>query len=289
MRLLPGSLYARVALAVLLSVIVAAVIFGLRSVLVHDDHMARPMVHKVHAAKATPRRQTSAVAVITPKPSEYDREQQMSFGQLMNRWNSLVLQASRKFNVPAPWIRAVMAAESGGRTMSAENRPLTSSAGALGLMQLMPQTYNDMRVQYGLGTDPLDPHDNIFAGAALLHQLYVKYGFPVMFTAYNDGPGNLEQRLTDGRLLPEETRAYTADITRALSLGVGLHGVRAKFTRPNGEAVWIDTAAIVSVRAALPGEYAPRVLTVITVGRIKQGVCENVGRVRAILRGGRSG
>jgi hypothetical protein len=196
----------------------------------------------------------------------------------------LILQASRRFNVPQAWIRAVMAAESGGRTMSGETLPLTSSAGALGLMQLMPLTYDDMRMQHRLGTDPQDPHDNIFAGTAYLRELFLKYGYPAMFSAYNDGPGNLEEKLRNGGLLPEETRNYASAITHSLETGIGLHGIKVKFTRPNGTPIWIDSAAVVSVRAALPGEYAPGVLSVITAGRIRQGVCENLARARTILR-----
>jgi len=207
----------------------------------------------------------------------------MTFGQRMNRWNPLIAEASRRFNVPQPWIRAVIVAESGGRTMSSDSRPITSSAGALGLMQLMPQTYENMRARYRLGPDPLDPHDNIFAGAALLRTLFLSYGYPAMFSAYNDGPGNLEARLRDGGLLPQETRLYASGITHALETGIGLHGVKVKFTRPDGAPVWIDSGAIVSVRAALPGEYAPRVHTVIAVGRMRQGVCESLSRARAIL------
>ena len=110
-----------------------------------------------------------------------------------------------------------------------------------------------------------------------------------MFSAYNDGPGNLEARLRDGGLLPLETRSYANGITHALETGTGLHAIKVKFTRPNGTPIWIDSATVVSVRAALPGEYAPGVLSVITAGRIRQGVCENVARARAILRmrGGR--
>jgi hypothetical protein len=177
-----------------------------------------------------------------------------------------------------------MVAESGGRTMSAEDRPLTSRAGALGLMQLMPDTYADMRAAYGLGADPQNPHDNILAGTAFLRRLFLTYGFPAMFSAYNDGPGNLEYRLMHRELLPLETRNYVEVITRAL-LGVGgLHGVKARFTRPDGSAVMIDIGAIVLVRAALPGEYAPGVQSVITIGRMHQGVRENVAEVKSRLR-----
>ena len=60
-----------------------------------------------------------------------------------------------------------MRAESGGMTMRG-GHPITSRAGALGLMQLMPGTWADMRGRLGLGSDPHDPHDNIIAGAAYL-------------------------------------------------------------------------------------------------------------------------
>jgi hypothetical protein len=129
----------------------------------------------------------------------------------------------------------------------------------------------------------LDPHDNIFAGAALLRALYLRYGYPGLFSAYNDGPGNLDARLASGNLLPGETMSYSGGITHALDTGIGLHGIKVKFTRPNGQPIWLDSSAIVSVRAALPGEYAPGVLSVIMAGRMHQGVRESVARARSIL------
>ena len=78
-----------------------------------------------------------------------------------------------------------------------------------------------MAAQYRLGTDPFNPHDNIYAGAAYLRWLHGKYGFPAMFAAYNTGPGNLEDHLYHGQPLPAETRAYTvAGITHLLGEGV---------------------------------------------------------------------
>lgn len=209
----------------------------------------------------------------------------MSFGQLMSRWNPFIAEASRRFGVPENWVRAVMQAESGGRTMSGEKQHIISSAGAMGLMQIMPSTYEDMRRQYGLGRDPYDPHDNILAGTAYLRWLRAKYGYPAMFAAYNDGPGNLEERLRGNGLLPLETRTYMGAVTNTLVNGhAGLRGNRVQFTRPNGEAVWIDGGAVISVRAAFPGEYAPGVQAVIAVGRVRQGVRESVARARAIVR-----
>jgi soluble lytic murein transglycosylase-like protein len=207
----------------------------------------------------------------------------MSFAQLMRRWDPDVAVASKRFSVPPAWIRAVMQLESGGRTMSAENQPITSSAGALGLMQVMPSTYQDMRRENGLGPDPFVPRDNIFAGAAYLRWLRDRYGYPRMFAAYNDGPGHLDERLARAQLLPLETRSYLGNVIAALNGGHG-RGTKVKFTRPDGSAVLIDATAASSVRPALPDEYAPGVLSVIAVGRVKQGVRETVASARATLR-----
>jgi hypothetical protein len=218
----------------------------------------------------------------------YFQEQHMSFSQLMNRWQPQIAEASQKFQLPAAWIRAVIRMESGGRTMSSENRPITSPVGAVGLMQLMPGTYEEMRQQHKLGADPFNPRDNIMAGAAYLHWLHKKYGFPAMFVAYNDGPGNLEAKRSKGRALPAETQNYVAKI--CAELGAPLPAASkakrslAKFTRPNGKPVWIDKTAIASIRRALPGEYARSVKTVITIGKVKQGVRESVTAARAAIR-----
>jgi membrane-bound lytic murein transglycosylase B len=222
---------------------------------------------------------------LRPEVSEFYAEQAMTFRQRMARWDRFVEEAAKRFKVPPIWIRAVMQAESGGRTMLEEGKPITSSQGAMGLMQLMPETYAEMRKAYGLGPDPYDPHDNILAAAAYLKILSAKYGYPAMFAAYNDGPGNLEDRLFGAGLLPQETRDYLRSVTLAVEKGIGKSGRNlARLTRPNGEAVMIDAATVVSVRAAFPGEYAPGVQTVVTIGKKKQGVTEPPARAKAILR-----
>jgi soluble lytic murein transglycosylase-like protein len=252
---------------------------------VHTARIIRTIVPATAQTKPAPQKITLAA-----KEADFDKEQKMSPAALMNRWSPQIAQASKRFAVPQTWIRAVMKIESGGRTMLAENQPIVSSAGALGLMQIMPATYEDMRGQYGLGPDPQAPHDNIFAGAAYLHWLYGKYGYPAMFAAYNDGPGNLEARLIQGQLLPTETQNYVGNITLALGTGAAAsHQTQVRFTRPNGVPVWIDTTQVVSVRAPFAGEYAPGVQSVIAFGRVRQGVCENVDLAKAAIRarGGR--
>jgi soluble lytic murein transglycosylase-like protein len=113
-----------------------------------------------------------------------------------------IAEASRRFDIPASWIRDVMRVESRDDTRA------VSPKGAMGLMQLMPETWADLRVRYGLGSDPFDPRDNILAGAAYLRELHDRFGDPGFLAAYNVGPGRYEAFLATGRPLPDETRAY---------------------------------------------------------------------------------
>ena len=115
-----------------------------------------------------------------------------------------VAEASLRFSIPASWIMAVMQAES-RRAVRA-----VSPKGAMGLMQIMPQTWADLRSRYGLGANPFDPHDNILAGAAYLRELHDRYGAAGFLAAYNAGPGRYEDHLASGRRLPAETQAYLA-------------------------------------------------------------------------------
>ena len=129
----------------------------------------------------------------------------------VNRWQPLVSEAASLFALPEAWVSAVMARESGGR-LTLNGRPITSKAGAMGLMQVMPKTYADLRRQYALGADPHAPRDNILAGTAYLRQMYVRYGYPGMFAAYNAGPGRFDAFLAGRKSLPEETLAYLSAV-----------------------------------------------------------------------------
>ncbi len=116
----------------------------------------------------------------------------------------LIAEASRRFGVPASWIAEVMAVESRGRTGA------LSPKGAIGLMQVMPETYADMRARYGLGANPWEPRDNVLAGTAYLRLLYDRYGAPGFLVAYNAGPGRWDDYRLRARPLPAETVAYLA-------------------------------------------------------------------------------
>ncbi len=130
----------------------------------------------------------------------------------LDRWSGFVAEASRRFEIPQDWIRGVMRLESAGLT-SVDGHPITSPAGAMGLMQIMPGTWRYLRDRYGLGPDPYDAHDNILAGAAYLSELYRQFGYPNLFAAYSAGPARAGAFL-EGRLsLPEETSNYLSRLT----------------------------------------------------------------------------
>lgn len=138
----------------------------------------------------------------------------ISPGPQLARWQAFVSEASRRFRIPQAWIYAVMDAESSGKTML-DGRPITSRAGAIGLMQVMPGTYDEMRAELGLGAAPHDPRDNILAGTAYMRAMYDRFGFPGLFAAYNAGPDRYEQHLQRGRPLPRETVSYLEELKAA--------------------------------------------------------------------------
>lgn len=124
-----------------------------------------------------------------------------------------VTEASQRFGLPESWIYAVMRTESAGRVRA------VSSAGAMGLMQLMPGTWARQRARFGLGSDPFDPRDNIMAGTSYLREMYDNYGASGMLSAYNAGPGRYEDWRDKRRPLPAETRAYVVKIAPMLQAG----------------------------------------------------------------------
>ena len=121
-------------------------------------------------------------------------------------WGPYINEAAQAYDLPERWIREVIRQESSFQVMS------TSSPGAMGLMQIMPATYDELRVRFNLGDDPYDPHDNIMAGSGYLRALYDLYGSPGFLAAYNAGPGRLDDYLLHHKTLPDETRNYVARI-----------------------------------------------------------------------------
>jgi membrane-bound lytic murein transglycosylase B len=147
---------------------------------------------------------TSVTALGMPAVAVHAQAAPMALRAASDSYADLIAEAAQRFAIPAAWIRAIMRIESRG------DRRVVSAKGAMGLMQLMPETWAALRARYGLGRDPFDPHDNILAGAAFLREMHDRYGSPGFLAAYNAGPGRYEDYRDRHRPLPPETVAYVA-------------------------------------------------------------------------------
>ena len=115
-------------------------------------------------------------------------------------YEAQIQTSALRYGVPPDLALAVAKQESG------LNPSAVSSAGAVGIMQLMPATAAD------LGVDPYDPLQNIDGGMKYLSQMYTRYGsWDLALAAYNAGPGNVDK--AGGAIPPfPETQAYVASI-----------------------------------------------------------------------------
>ena len=163
-----------------------------------------------------------------------------------------IADAARRFGIPQPWIRAVMEVESAG------NPRAVSHAGAMGLMQIMPGTWAELRVAHRLGDDPFDPRDNILAGAAYMRQMYDRFGSPGFLAAYNAGPARYQNHLDTGRALPRETRNYLAILAQLIADGTN---VAQAVSRPHRTQDWRDAPLFAATAEAgqTPGDDAQRI------------------------------
>jgi soluble lytic murein transglycosylase-like protein len=122
--------------------------------------------------------------------------------QRLARLAPLIADAARRNDVPIPIICGVILQESGG------NPRAVSSAGAKGLMQLMPGTAKRFGVR-----DPFDPQQNIEGGTKYLRWLLDRFGgnIELALAGYNAGEGNVEKY---GMKVPpfSETRAYIPNV-----------------------------------------------------------------------------
>lgn len=102
---------------------------------------------------------------------------------LDSRIRAAVRDASLRFLLDPALLRAVI------RTESAFDPDAVSSAGAMGLMQLMPATARSLGV-----VCPFDPRENVLAGARYLRRMRDRLGsWPRALAAYHAGPGRVEQ------------------------------------------------------------------------------------------------
>lgn len=117
-----------------------------------------------------------------------------------SRYDQIIKETAGRYNIDPALVKAVMMAESGG------NANARSSAGALGLMQLMPSTAR------GLGVNnPLDPIENIEGGTKYLKRMVDEFGdIKLALAAYNAGPGAVKRY---GGVPPyKETQRYIVKV-----------------------------------------------------------------------------
>ncbi|AFK54037.1 lytic transglycosylase domain-containing protein [Tistrella mobilis] len=172
-----------------------------------------------------------------------------------NSYAAFVAEASHRFGVPESWIRAVMRVESAGDPSA------TSHKGAMGLMQVMPQTWAELRARYGFGANAYDPRESILAGAAYLREMHDRYGtVEGMLAAYNAGPGRYDDYLTRGRPLPWETQNYVAMIAPVIGGAVfpmSAGAPVARVTNPLAAPIFVSRAGSLGPSAvqtaAVPG------------------------------------
>ncbi|EGY00084.1 lytic transglycosylase, catalytic [Nitrospirillum viridazoti Y2] len=117
-----------------------------------------------------------------------------------------ITEAAARFNLPPSLLTAVVAVESAG------NPAATSPAGAMGLTQLMPGTWANLRARLHLGASAYQVRDNLLAGAALLADLRERFGPVDALAAYNAGPGRVLAHYRTGQPLPTATQRYVAQV-----------------------------------------------------------------------------
>jgi soluble lytic murein transglycosylase-like protein len=159
-----------------------------------------------------------------------------------------IAEASRRFGIPESWIRAVMRVESSSQVKA------VSPKGAIGLMQIMPDTWAGLRQRYRLGRNPFDPGDNILAGAAYLREMHDRYGAAGFLEAYNAGPGRYQDHVSTGRPLPAETRAYVA----ALAPLIGGGQINRGGGGTAGPTAWIRASIFAVVAGSTSSAYRPQ-------------------------------
>ena len=128
--------------------------------------------------------------------------------------DGITAEASERFGIPAAWIRAIV------RVEISRNAHTPSRKDGVGLSQLSPERWTELRHRYALGTNPSDLRDSILAGTAHLREMYDRYGSKDFLATYIMGPTSYDEHMKSDAPLPEETQAVVADLGRLIELGL---------------------------------------------------------------------
>jgi len=127
------------------------------------------------------------------------------------RYESVILEAARTYNIDHTLIKAVIKAESNF------NPRAISPKGARGLMQIMPHNFKELGIY-----NPFDPRQNIMAGTLYLKRLVIRFdNLSLALAAYNAGPSVVS---TYNSVPPyKETREYVRRVLRYYKYYNGFH------------------------------------------------------------------
>jgi len=153
----------------------------------------------------------------------------------------LIINEATKQGVPASIALAMAQTESGVAQWTPGGGLVTSTAGAIGIFQLLPST------AAGLGVDPADLGGNISGGISYLKQMFEKYGnWSDALAAYNWGPGNV----SSGAAVPTSVGQYVSNVlSRAGSWAASLFGSGSS-TAPDLSTVAVNAAGSPDLSAA---------------------------------------
>ena len=185
-----------------------------------------------------------------------------------HKYHDRIVQEAEKLSLSPDFALRIAQKETGNL---ANPETAVSSAGALGVMQLMPKTARGLGVK-----DPLNPDENISGGLRYAKQMLNKYGDEKLAAmAYNWGPGNVDKWLKSGKgieALPRETQKYAAafaeggQVARFQFGGLGASAM-GPFASPEAEALAEARAraeARAAARAAARGAITPATTTALT-------------------------
>jgi soluble lytic murein transglycosylase-like protein len=136
-----------------------------------------------------------------------ERPKKALIPSLTDQYDHVITEASKKHGISFSLLKALI------KTESDFNPWAVSSAGARGLMQLMPENIKTLKIK-----NPFDPRENIMGGARYLKQLINRFGgkLPLALAAYNAGPGVVEQY----RRVPpfKETENFVQEVMKYYAL-----------------------------------------------------------------------
>lgn len=142
-------------------------------------------------------------------PSDFTNVSFNNFSKTVQEYGADVIDVASMVELPPQLLMAMMQQESNGDPSA------TSIKGAVGLMQLMPDTAKEVGV-----TDATNPRQSIEGGAKYMKMLTDKYNGNLTYAlmAYNWGPGNVDKWLESGGVknVPQETQDYVTRIMKTL-------------------------------------------------------------------------